>query len=118
LKAATTLSTLVDQMDLNWLYDNLQLLVDLYTQRPFFHSFFCDDAAALLPNINADVRLSAPVLREMYDVPENITYGLWNVSLLPYFSFASELTVHQPHPAMTTEPRRTNAGRAPTEVVL
>ena len=31
----------------------------------FFNSFFCDEAAALFPKRNREVRLSAPVFREM-----------------------------------------------------
>ena len=37
----------------------------------FFHNLFCTDAAALFPKMNAEVRLSAPVLREILEDPAN-----------------------------------------------
>ena len=40
----------------------------------FFHSFFWTDAALLFPKMNAEVRLSAPVLLEVEPDPANTTF--------------------------------------------
>ncbi len=64
-------------------YISISMILMAIIARPhyFFHSFFCTDAADLLPNRNRDVRLSAPVFLEMYDDPENNIYGSVSVEL-------------------------------------
>lgn len=41
---------------------------------PFFHSLFLTEAALLLPNINVEVCLFAPVLREIAGGPEKTSF--------------------------------------------
>ena len=73
----------------------------------------------MLPNMNADVRLSAPVLRDIYEVPENSIWKCWIGEHTPATLVCGRsLTVHQPQVAMIAEPRQTTKANAPTEVVL
>lgn len=45
-----------------------------YLALSLFHSLFLTEAALLLPNINEEVCLSAPVMREIADGPEKTSF--------------------------------------------
>ena len=52
-----------------------------YLDEFFFHSFFLCEAALLLPNINEEVCLSAPVLREIAGGAEKTSFEKRLISL-------------------------------------